>query len=115
MCDGYPCRDSVRGFYVEELFNEGRIRFCKKKQKISDPCAGRYPYQAILTIDGITEGGDAKRIERALEGIGGVRAEADVSKRRMIVRMMRAMDDNTIRSAVESLGSYIVNKIERTI
>ncbi len=88
---------------------------CKGKNKMKSENRGRYPYQAVLMIDGMICENCAVRVKNVLDGIDGVRAETDISRRRAIVRMNREIGDDTLRSAVESLGSYTVTKIERTV
>jgi copper chaperone CopZ len=91
----------------------GKNEMKSKRTGVAEKNSGHHSYQAVLTIDGMLCENCAGLVRSALNRIDGVRAETDIFKRQAFVRMEREIGDDALCSAVESLGSYTVTKIER--
>ena len=87
----------------------------KGKNEIKCENFGRYPYQAVVMIDGMICENCALYVKNTLDEMNGVPAEVDLPKRQAIIQMKWAIGDDTLRSAGESLGQYAVTKIERIV
>jgi copper chaperone CopZ len=81
--------------------------------RVSDRNPAHYPYTAVLTIYGMVCSNCAVRIENALNTIDSVWAQVDLPQKQAIVCMKYEVNDDDLRSAVNSLGSYTVMNIER--
>lgn len=81
-----------------------------KKKKVADKNPAHYPYEVQLTIDGMTCGNCANRVENALNALDGVWARVDLGKQQAQVRMKTQIPDADLKKAVNTLG-YTVMKI----
>lgn len=81
-----------------------------KKVKVADKHPEHYFFEAILTIDGMTCGNCAAKVENALNVMEGVWASVDLSMGQAKVRMKSRLSDNELKKAVQEAG-YTVLKI----
>lgn len=82
-----------------------------KRAKVSDKNKAHYPYQVLLTVDGMVCGGCAARIENALQELSGVWAKADAGKGQVYVRMKQPLELQVLRNTVNQIGPYTVLEI----
>ena len=82
-----------------------------KKVKVADRDKTHYPYETVLTIDGMTCSNCVRRVENALNQLDGVWAQVDLSSHQVTVRMKQALSEDTLRDAVRAAG-YIVLSIQ---
>ena len=80
-----------------------------KKVKVADRDKTHYPYETVLTIDGMTCSNCVRRVENALNQLDGVWAQVDLSK--AAVRMKQPLPEDTLRDAVRAAG-YIVLSVQ---
>lgn len=83
-----------------------------KKRKGGDRDKNHYPYEGILTIDGMTCSNCVRRAENALNTLEGVWAEVDLGSRKAAVRMKQMLPEDTLREAVRGAG-YTVLSIQK--
>ncbi len=74
-----------------------------KKVKVADRDKTHYPYETVLTIDGMTCSNCVRRVENALN--------QDLSSRKAAVRMKQPLPEDTLRDAVRAAG-YIVLSVQ---
>ena len=61
------------------------------KRRVADRDETHYPYTAVLTIDGMTCGHCAVRVENALNELNGVWAKVDLGRKTALVRMVQPL------------------------
>lgn len=83
-----------------------------KRNRVADRNRDHYPYQAVLTVDGMVCGNCAARIENTLNALDGVWAEADVAAKRVTVRMKQPVSEEILRSTVNAIGGYTVMAVQ---
>ena len=66
-----------------------------KKVKVADRDKTHYPYETVLTIDGMTCSNCVRRVENALNQLDGVWAQVDLSSRKAAVRMKQPLPEVT--------------------
>ncbi|GGX81639.1 heavy-metal-associated domain-containing protein [Vogesella alkaliphila] len=63
----------------------------------------------ILTVDGMTCGGCANSVKKALAGVPGVaEVEVDLAAKRVSVRHDGSADEGALRSAIENAGFDVI-------
>jgi Cu2+-exporting ATPase len=65
--------------------------------------------QRVLTLDGLHCANCVSGVKNALEAIPGVAADVTLNPQRAVVRMDRAIPDETLRKAVEEQGFSVVS------
>lgn len=80
-----------------------------KKVRVSDRNKEHYPYEVILTIDGMTCSNCVRHVENALNGLDGVWAQVDLGSRQATVRMRQAVPEDTLRQAVSEAGYTVLS------
>ncbi|MGI6148283.1 MAG: heavy-metal-associated domain-containing protein [Firmicutes bacterium] len=63
----------------------------------------------IMHLQGLSCGHCQRRVEQALNAIPGVTARADLTNQQAAVTMSAAVDDQTLRSAVEEAGYQVIS------
>lgn len=84
----------------------------EKKVRVADRNKEHYPYTVRLTIDGMTCGNCAQRVENALNRLDGVWATVDLSERSALVRSKTELSDDLLRKTVSDTG-YTMLKCEK--
>ncbi len=79
-----------------------------KKVPVQDRDRSHYPYLMCFTVDGMVCGNCARRVENALNSIDGVWAEADVSGKKVMIRMKTQIPAQILRDTVNQIGGYTV-------
>lgn len=79
-----------------------------KKVPVQDRDRSHYPYLMCFTVDGMVCGNCARRVENALNSIDGVWAGADVSGKKVTIRMKTQIPAQTLRDTVNQIGGYTV-------
>ena len=79
-----------------------------KKVPVQDRDRSHYPYLMCFTVDGMVCGNCASRVENALNSIDGVWAEADVSGKKVTIRMKTQIPAQILRDTVNQIGGYTV-------
>ena len=79
---------------------------------MADRNKAHYPYAVRLTIDGMTCGNCAQRVENALNRLDGVWATVDLSERSALVRSKTELSDDLLRKTVLDTG-YTMLKCEK--
>ena len=79
-----------------------------KKVPVQDRDRSHYPYLMCFTVDGMVCGNCASRVENALNSIDGVWAEADVSGKKVTIRMKTQIPAQILRNTVNQIGGYTV-------
>ncbi|MBQ6451317.1 MAG: heavy-metal-associated domain-containing protein [Solobacterium sp.] len=83
-----------------------------KKVKVADTNKANYPYEAVLTVDGMTCSGCAQRVDNALNSVEGIWASTDLSAKKTLVRMKKKYEEKTLRDTVNQIGPYTVMSVE---
>ena len=68
-----------------------------------------YPYTAVLTIDGMTCGHCAVRVENALNELNGVWAKVDLGGKTALVRMVQPLPEAVLRQAIRGAGYTLLH------
>ena len=84
----------------------------ERKVRVADRNKAHYPYAVRLTIDGMTCGNCAQRVENALNRLDGVWATVDLSERSALVRSKTELSDDLLRKTVLDTG-YTMLKCEK--
>ena len=84
----------------------------EKRVKVADRDKSHYPYRLTLTIDGMTCGNCARRVENALNGLDGVWATVDFGSGQAKLRLKRLPEEAVLRQAVRDAG-YAVISVEQ--
>lgn len=82
-----------------------------KKVKVADRDKSHYPYETVLTIDGMTCSNCVRRVENALNNLDGVWAQGDLDSRKAIVRTKQVLSEDTLREVVQKAG-YLVLSVQ---
>ena len=80
-----------------------------KKVKVADRDKSHYPYETVLTIDGMTCSNCVRRVENALNHLDGVWAQVDLGSRKAVVRMKQMLPANTLRETVREAGYTVLS------
>ena len=80
--------------------------------KVTDKNLAHYPFEAVLTVDGMTCGHCASKVENALNTIEGVYAVVDSDLKKAHVHMKSKVDETVLRKAVNDLGEYTVLSVD---
>lgn len=80
----------------------------EKKVKVADKDKSHYPYQTTLTIDGMTCGNCATRVENALNALPGVWAKVDLMGKKADVLLKQPPEADTLRKAVQEVGYTVL-------
>lgn len=83
-----------------------------KRKKVADKNPAHYPYEVQLTIDGMTCGNCAARVENALNELDGVWAKVDLGSQQAKVQMKSLIPESDLKNAVHQVG-YTVMKIQK--
>jgi len=67
----------------------------------------------VMELKGLSCGHCQKRVETALNALDGVSAEVNLAKQQAIIKLNKAVDDQTLRSAVEEAGYEVVSISEK--
>ena len=76
----------------------------EKKVRVEDRNKNHYPYQAVVTIDGMVCGSCSRRVENALNRLDGVWAQVDLGAGTALVRMKYPVEDAVLKEAVNRSG-----------
>ena len=79
---------------------EGRT----KKIRVADKDPSHYPYQAALTVEGMTCQNCAARVENALNSLEGVWASVDLSKKQAQIRMKEQLPKDRLKEVIRQAG-----------
>lgn len=79
--------------------------------RVADRDRSHYPYEAVMTIGGMTCENCARRVENALNRLEGVWATVSIDSRRAGVRCKTAPSEAALREAVRAAG-YVVTEFE---
>lgn len=79
-----------------------------KRLRVPDKDLRHYPYAAVLTIDGMTCGRCAVRVENALNELDGVWAKVDLGEKTALVRMVQPLPEEALRQAIRGAGYTIL-------
>ena len=82
-----------------------------RRGRVADRDKTHYPYETVLTIDGMTCSNCVRRVENVLNQLDGVWAQVDLSSRKAAVRMKQPLPEDTLRDAVRAAG-YIVLSVQ---
>ena len=85
---------------------------CHANVKVTDKNLAHYPFEAVLTVDGMTCGHCASKVENALNTIEGVYAVVDSDLKKAHVHMKSEVDETVLRKAVNDLGEYTVMSVD---
>ena len=85
---------------------------CHANVKVTDKNLAHYPFEAVLTVDGMTCGHCASKVENALNTIEGVYAVVDSDLKKAHVHMKSKVDETVLRKAVNDLGEYTVMSVD---
>ncbi len=83
----------------------------EKKVRVGDRDKRHYPYAVVLTIDGMTCGNCARRVENALNQLENVWAKVDYSTKLAFLRCKEMPDEMLLRRSVRETG-YTVTEIK---
>lgn len=75
-----------------------------EKVTVSDRNRAHYPYEAVLTIGGMTCENCARRVENALNRLDGVWASVRIDSREARVLCKAVPEETVLREAVRSAG-----------
>lgn len=78
------------------------------KRRVADRDETHYPYTAVLTIDGMTCGHCAVRVENALNELNGVWAKVDLGEKTALVRMVQPLPEETLQQAIRAAGYTVL-------
>ena len=81
----------------------------EKKIRVADKDKSHYPYDLILSVDGMTCGNCARRVENALNSLEGVWATVDLGSRKAEVRLKSKPDEASLRQAVRNAGYTVLS------
>lgn len=73
---------------------------------------GKKKADVEMVVEGMSCGHCSARVEEALNGLEGVKAEVDLKKKTAYVTLESEVSDETLKKAVEDAG-YSVTKISR--
>ena len=79
------------------------------KRRVADRDETHYPYTAVLTIDGMTCGHCAVRVENALNELNGVWAKVDLGEKTALVRMVQPLPEAALRQAIRGAGYTLLH------
>lgn len=79
------------------------------KRRVADRDETHYPYTAVLTIDGMTCGHCAVRVENALNELNGVWAKVDLGGKTALVRMVQPLPEAVLRQAIRGAGYTLLH------
>lgn len=88
--------------------NALRIKRFKEEKEMF----GKKKYDVQLTVEGMSCEHCSARVEKALNEIGGVKAEVNLKKKAAYITLEKEVDDQTLKGAVEEAG-YSVTDISR--
>ena len=77
---------------------------CHTDVKVRDKNLAHYPVEAVLTVDGMTCGHCASKVENALNTLDGVYAVVDSDLKKAHVHMKSKLDEAVLRKVVNDLG-----------
>ena len=80
--------------------------------KVADKSLAHYPFEAVLTVDGMTCGHCASKVENALNTLDGVYAVVDSDLKTVHVHMKSKVDETVLRKTVNDLGEYTVLNVD---
>lgn len=81
---------------------------CHTDVKVTDKNLEHYPFEAVLTVDGMTCGHCASKVENALNTLDGVYTVVDSDLKKAHVHMKSKLDEAVLRKVVNDLGEYTV-------
>ena len=82
------------------------------RARVADKDASHYPFEAELSIGGMSCQRCAQTVEGALDGVDGTWAEVDLASRKAHVRSKRPIDLDAYRQAVSDAGYKVVAAAE---
>ena len=82
-----------------------------RRRGVLDRNSAHYPYEATLTIGGMTCENCARRGENALNELDGVWAKVRIDNRQARLRCKQAPDEAALRRAVREAG-YVVSEYQ---
>ena len=85
---------------------------CHANVKVADKNLAHYPFEAVLTVDGMTCGHCASKVENALNTLDGVYAVVDSDLKTVHVHMKSKVDETVLRKTVNDLGEYTVLSVD---
>ena len=80
-----------------------------KRLRVRDKDLQHYPYTVVLTIDGMTCGHCAVRVENALNELNGVWAKVDLGGKTALVRMVQPLPEAVLRQAIRGAGYTLLH------
>ena len=83
-----------------------------KRIHVQDHDLNRYPYTAVMKIDGMTCRNCVIKVENAFNSLDGVWARADLEEKDAVIRMKRPLSDEVLRNAVNEAG-YLALTVSR--
>lgn len=106
------CVFSIRS-YARKLSHGGGCcgehEAAEKKVRVSDHNKDHYPYTTVLTVDGMTCGNCARRVENALNRLEGTWAEVELGDRKAVVRTKQPARAEELRQAVAEAGYTVIS------
>ena len=85
---------------------------CHANVKVADKNPAHYPFEAVLTVDGMTCGHCASKVENALNTLDGVYAVVDSDLKTVHVHMKSKVAEAVLRKTVNDLGEYTVLSVD---
>jgi len=82
----------------------------QKKVKVKDKNKSHYPFQYILTVDGMHCSNCTRNVENALNSLDGIWATADLQDKEVIVLSKQIRENSELEKIVAQAG-YTVLKI----
>ena len=80
-----------------------------RKIKVGDRDRSHYPYEARLSIEGMSCQNCALRVENALNSMDGIWAKVNLGKKSALVRGKQPLEEAKLRRAVASAGYQVTN------
>ena len=75
-----------------------------KKIRVRDQDPSHYPYEKILSIDGMTCRNCVTHVQNALNSLDGVYSRVNLGRKAAVVRMKKELPDDVLRKAVADAG-----------
>ncbi len=81
----------------------------EKRVKVEDRDCSHYPVVKVLSVDGMTCGNCARRVENALNRLEGVWAEVTLSEGEATVRMKQEIGEAELRKVLREAGYALLS------
>jgi copper chaperone len=85
-----------------------------KRIRVQDHDLGHYPYEKILSINGMTCSNCVTHVQNALNSLDGVFSKVDLGQKKAVVRIKEDLPDQLLRKTLAEVG-YTVGSVSVSV